>query len=140
MRTLKTFCFGIAALFLYLEASPRAMAGDPFFFQNQVDLGGGVFYSDHFGYYNLDYYGGGQNYIYKYDFGYLYYLGDDGGDGDYFYDYATDDYFYTSASLYHYNDYAYIYSYNLGTYLFYFEGSNPREFYNYSTGQYIFYP
>lgn len=128
---------GLFALLLACAAPLTAKAVDPFFFSNSVNLGGGVYYSDNFGYYNLDYYS--QGYIYKYSFGYLYYLGDDGGDGDYFYDFTADDYFYTSFSLYRYNNYAYIYSFNRRTYLFYFEESNPREFYDYARGQYIFY-
>lgn len=137
MPNQKKLLVGLIALLFACIAPLSAKAVDPAFFSDSVDLGNGVYYSDHFGYYNLDYYS--QGYIYKYNFGYLYYLGDDGGDGDYYYDFTADDYFYTSLSLYQYNDYAYIYSFNRRTYLFYFEGSDPREFYDYALGQYIFY-
>lgn len=123
------------ALFLAAAAPATVRAVDPYFFDTSVSLGNGVLYSQDFGYYNLDYYyGSGGGYVYKYDFGFLYYLGDDGRDGDYFYDFEADDYFYTAGSLY-----PYIYSYDRGTFLYYFEGSNPREFYDYRIGEYIFY-
>ena len=119
-------------------AKTRQTATAPYFFDDSVNLGSGVYYADAFGYYNLDFYSQGQPYIYKYGFGYLYYYGDDGGDGDYFYDFTSGDTFYTAASLY-----PYIYSFNRSTFLYYFEDedseNDARAFYDYRLGDYITY-
>ncbi len=82
----------------------------------------------------------GEYYFYKYNFGWLYYLSGTantvGPTTDaYLYDFATDDVFYTSSDLY-----PYFYSFNLDTWLYYFEGSSPREFYDYRMGNYLYYP
>ena len=137
MNHQKQIAAGLLLLLLASFAPLTAKAVDPVFFSDAVYLGNGVYYSDHFGYYSLDYYA--QGYIYKFDFGFLYYLGDDGEDGDYYYDFTADDYFYTTYSEYMYDQYAYLYSFNRGTYLYYFEGSQPREFYDYAQHQYIYY-
>lgn len=77
-------------------------------------------------------------YIYKFNFGFLYFFdpasGDLSSDEAYFYDFTAKDYFYTASSLY-----PYFYSFNLGSFLYYFEGSNPRNFYEFKTSSFINY-
>ncbi len=76
--------------------------------------------------------------LYKFNFGFLYFFNPGGGDLSsneaYFYDFTTGDFFYTSESLY-----PYFYSFNLSSFLYYFEGSSPREFYEYKTSSFIAY-
>lgn len=127
---------------IVVYASPvRAQNPSPgAFFDQQVYVGpdsnyNSVYYLDYFSYYN--YYPGDYHYVYKYNFGYLYYFGGTDGVEDtdaYFYDFTEDDYFYTSPQLY-----PYIYSFFLDTYLYYFEDSSPREFYNFDTDRFIYY-
>ncbi len=140
MFTKNKLLLGLALAVFAFAAPKQAQAVDPFFFSRQVNLGNNVYYSPDFGYYYLGFY---PNYIFKYGFGYIYYLGDDGGDGDYFYDFQAGDYLYTNNRIYDYDQVTYFYSFNLRTYLYYFEDlndNNRRTFYNFATGQYIFYP
>lgn len=133
----------LALLLVGASHAPRAQAIDPFFFQDQVNLGNDVYYSPDFGYYYLGFYFGGQNYIFKYGFGYIYYLGDDGGDGDYFYDFEARDTLYTNDRLYDYDTVTYFYSFNLRTFLYYYEDLDDRDrrdFYDFSTRSFIVYP
>lgn len=110
------------------------------FFSPQVyvgDAGNGytVYYLDYFQYYA--YPPDTQQYIYKFNFGFLYYFNEAdsvSSDEAYFYDFTANDYFYTSAELY-----PYIYSFNRQTFLYYFEGSNPREFYDFNASSFIYY-
>ncbi len=96
--------------------------------------GNTVYYLSYFDTYTFD--PTDNSYFYKYNFGWLYDFGGTTSDSDdiYFYDFVEDDVMYTSPDLY-----PYIYSFNLNTYLYYFEGSDPREFYNFDTDQYINY-
>ena len=93
-----------------------------------------VYYLDYFDTFTYD--PTDQTYVYKYNFGWLYDFG--GSDTDatdvYLYDFVEDDVLYTSSDLY-----PYIYSFNLNTFLYYFEGSQPREFYNFDTDSYFSY-
>ncbi len=94
-----------------------------------------VYYLSYFDTYTYDL--TDSTYVYKYNFGWLYYFGGTNGVEDtdaYFYDFAEDDVFYTSPDLY-----PYIYSFNKDTYLYYYEGSDPREFYDFATDGYLFY-
>jgi hypothetical protein len=97
---------------------------------------------------------------YKNDFGWLSWKGNNstypswipGGGyplGSFFYDYRTGDTFYTNYQLYVWSGGPhYFYSYNLGAWLWYYEpiGENAnldkthRLFYDYATGQNIYYP
>ncbi len=97
--------------------------------------GNPVYYLDDFNTFTYD--PTDNNYVYKYDFGWLYNFGGTTDDSDdvYLYDFATDDVFYTASDLY-----PYIYSFNLDTYLYYYEGSSPREFYNFELDDYYYYP
>ena len=52
--------------------------------------------------------------------------------GVYFYDVTSGHTWYTSPSLY-----PYLYDFSFGSYIYYFEGSQPREFYNLTTGTYV---
>ena len=74
--------------------------------------------------------------MYKYDFGWLYYFGGTSTDTDdaYFYDFIEDDVLYTSP-----DEYPYFYSFNRDATLYYFEGSDPREFYDFGINDYITY-
>ncbi len=76
------------------------------------------------------------SYVYKYDFGWLYNFGGttDTSDDVYLYDFDTDDVFYTASGLY-----PYFYSFSLDTYLYYFEGTDPRTFYDFGAETYIVY-
>lgn len=73
-------------------------------------------------------------YVYKYDFGYLYYSGADASNTSacYFYDYNSTHFFYTSTTLY-----PYFYDFSLNSFIYYFEGSSPRTFYDFKTSSYI---
>ena len=114
------------------------------FFTTQTSLGdaGNGYSAYYLSYFNIYLYpsseGATPTYLYKDKFGFLYFLGPSGGstssDEAYFYDFTTKDYFYTSVSLY-----PYFYSFNLGSFLYYFESSNPREFYEFKTSSFIFY-
>ena len=73
-------------------------------------------------------------YVYKYNFGYLYYLSTDstGQSAAYFYDFTSQDIVYTTPTLY-----PYFYDFSKSTFLYYFEGSSPRTFYNFATSSYL---
>ena len=131
-----------------VSASPlRAAIGHPApppndtFFDSATYLGDdpngyAVFYQSDFD--TFTYSVTGQDiYIYKYNFGWLYDFGGttDSSDDAYLYDFDTDDVLYTSASLY-----PYFYSFNLDAFLYYSEGSTPREFYDFGTSSYFYYP
>lgn len=102
------------------------------------DLGNGFtgYYIPTFNYYAND--TASPKYYYKFNFGFLYFFGPYGTDLSsneaYFYDFTAGDYLYTSTSLY-----PYFYSFNLSSFLYYFESSNPREFYEFKTGSFIKY-
>ena len=111
--------------------------GHPAFFTGEVALDNGIFYlafpdGQVFGYYS--YVGSDSHYIYHFQLGYEYIS--DAGDTDngiYLYDFISNGFLYTSPSLY-----PYLYDFNLNSFLYYFvESSDPRYFYDFSTGQYI---
>lgn len=106
---------------------------DPEAFVSYDANGYEVYYLPYFNYFTFD--PSSDLYVYKYDFGWLYYFGGTtSADSDaYFYDFTADDYFYTSDTLY-----PYIYSFNLGTYLYYYESSSPREFFDFADNQYLY--
>ena len=94
-----------------------------------------------FGYYNYDAYDA-SDVIYHDDLGYLGVIdAADGESGIYFYDFLSSTYFYTSPSY----PFPYLYDFTLNTVLYYYPDlanpghytSNPRYFYNFSTGQII---
>ncbi len=125
----------VSASPLRAETSPTTGT----FFSPQQSLGTDadgypVYYLDYFDTYTYD--PSDDTYVYKYNFGWLYYFGGTTTDSNdaYFYDFVEDDVLYTSPDLY-----PYIYSFNLNTYLYYFEGSSPREFYDFATDDYLAY-
>ena len=131
----------LLALIVFYASPARAQDPSPgAFFDRQVYVGqdnnfNPVYYLNYFSYYTYD--PQDYHYVYKYNFGYLYYFSGTDGVEDtdaYFYDFVSDDYFYTSPSLY-----PYIYSFYFGSYLYYFEDSSPREFYNFRSGSYLYY-
>ena len=97
--------------------------------------GSPVYYLSYFDTFTID--PTDNDYVYKYSFGWLYNLGGttDLSDDVYLYDFDTDDFLYTAEDLY-----PYFYSFNLNTYLFYYEGSEPREFYNFALDDFYYYP
>ena len=108
--------------------SPQEFLGD------DAD-GNPAYYLSYFNTYTYD--TGDENYVYKYNFGWLYNLGGSdpvSSDDIYLYDFTEDDYFYTSSSLY-----PYFYSFNKGNFLYYFENTSPREFYDFGDDDYIYY-
>ena len=110
------------------------------FFTSQVfvaDVGNGyqAYYLDFFKYYA--YQPDEMEYIYKFNFGFLYYFSPGSNlstNEAYFYDFTAQDYFYTTTELY-----PYFYSFNRSTFLYYFEGSSPREFYDFNASSFIKY-
>ena len=135
MKFYKTLIVALAGLLLASVAPLRAQSVVPFFDSGTVvgtDANGNqISYQDSFGYYTLEFF----PYVYKYNnFGYLLYVGGNTSTDAYFYDFTRGDTFYTNPSLY-----PYFYSFNLGTFLYYFEGSMPRQFYNFKTQQFIVY-
>ncbi len=123
-----------------LEAATTTPPQPTDFFTPEVflgDAGNGyeAYYLDYFNYYA--YQPDEMEYIYKYNFGFLYYFSPDSNlstNEAYFYDFTTGDYFYTSADLY-----PYFYSFNRDSFLYYFEDSSPREFYDFGTSSFIYY-
>ena len=138
----------LAAVFV-LHSSPLQAATGPGpgtsnFFTSQTYLGdaGNGYSAYYLSYFNFYFYPTSSDatptYLYKDKFGFLYFFGPTGAslssDEAYFYDFTSKDYFYTSSSLY-----PYFYSFNLGSFLYYFEGSNPRDFYEFKTSSFIRY-
>ena len=103
----------------------------------------GVYYlqfpnTDYFGYYTfLD----DPRYVYHFDLGYEYVFdAKDRQNGVYLYDFASGGFFYTSPTF----PFPYLYDFGLKSVLYYYPvnfagrySSNPRYFYNFSTGQII---
>ena len=110
----------------------------PAFFYDEASLSKGVYYlqlqsGNIFGYYS---YLADQSYIYSFDLGYEYLIDpNDGNDGIYLYDFASDTFFYTSPGY----PYPYLYDFTLDAVLYYYgDGINySRQFYDFSTGEII---
>jgi hypothetical protein len=123
----------------YVRVSPTAA-----FFTGEIPLGNGVYYLQFpngtpFGYYS---YLADPRWIYHFDMGYEYWFdANDGQNGIYFYDSASNSFFYTSPNF----PFPYLYDFSLNTVLYYFPDpnnpghytTNPRYFYNFATGQII---
>jgi hypothetical protein len=123
----------------YVRVSPTAP-----FFTGEIPLGNGVYYLQFpngtpFGYYS---YLADPRWIYHFDMGYEYWFdANDGQNGVYFYDSASNSFFYTSPNF----PFPYLYDFSLNTVLYYFPDpnnpghytTNPRYFYNFATGQII---
>jgi hypothetical protein len=113
------------------------------FFMGEVSLGNGVYYLQFpngtpFGYYS---YLTDRRFIYHFDMGFEYWFdANDGLNGIYFYDFASNHFFYTSPSTF-----PYLYDFSLNAWLYYLPDvnnpgrytHNPRWFYNFATGQWI---
>lgn len=138
----KSFLFAVIALCAVHATPVRAETGPvkTTFFTPEEDRGldannNRVFYLSYFDIYTRV--PDGSPYIYKYDFGFLYYFGTDGPSDNtdaYFYDFTAGDVLYTTPGLY-----PYFYSFNLDSFLYYLEGSQPRTFYEFNTDSYITY-
>ncbi len=116
----------------------------PDYFANEQYIGSGVYYltfpySAPFGYYS---YLADNHYMYHFDLGWEYVFDSrDSDEGIYLYDFASSTFFYTSVEL----KFPYLYDFSLDAVLYYYPDaanpgrytSNPRYFYNFSTGQII---
>ena len=116
----------------------------PSFFTGEIALQNGVYYLQFpngtpFGYYS---YLTDQRFIYHFDMGFEYWFdANDGHNGIFFYDFASNHFFYTSPNF----PFPYLYDFSLNTVLYYFPDpqrpghytTNPRYFYNFATGQII---
>ena len=122
-------------------------AAHPAFFSGEVALSNGVYYlalpnGNAFGYYS---YLPDARYIYHFDLGYEYVLdANDGVGGLYLYDFASADWWYTGRQY----SFPYVYDFALSAYLYYYPDANnaghyttnPRYFYNFTTGAIIMLP
>ena len=127
---------------VYVNSITQQVA--PEFFAGESSLGNGVYYlafsdGNYFGYYS---YLSDPHYIYHFDLGYEYVFdADDGHDGIYLYDFASNTFFYTSPSY----PFPYLYDFTLNSVLYYYPApsnaghytSNPRYFYEFKTGTII---
>ena len=134
---------GLGTVFKLTLALPLPSALSAFF-NGEVALGSGVYYlsfanGNYFGYYSFL---GDSAYIYHFDLGYEYVIdANDGKDGVYLYDFASNDFFYTSPTF----PFPYLYDFDRNSVLYYFPDmtnpghytSNPRYFYDYATGSVI---
>ena len=130
----------LLAAFGLFAAPLRAQSVSPGpFFDDETFLGYDangyeVYFLEYFR--DFTYYPADTIYVYKYGFGWLYYLGNSSPTSHdaYFYDSTSGDYFWTDSG-----NYPYFYSFNLGTFLYYYENSSPREFYDFGAGRIIAY-
>ena len=125
-------------------SSVTMLASHPAFFNGEVSVGNAVNYlafsnGNFFGYYS---YLTNASYIYHFDLGYEYVFdANDGHDGIYLYDFASNTFFYTSPSF----PFPYLYDFSLNAVLYYFPNTsspghyttNPRSFVNLATGAFI---
>ena len=139
MRPRKTLFLALLLALLGLYAAPlqaQSVSPGPFFddetFLGYDANGYEVYYLEYFR--DFTYYPANTIYVYKYNFGWLSYLGGSSPTSHdaYFYDSTTGDYLWTDSA-----DYPYFYSFNLDTFLYYYENSSPRVFYDFATGQII---
>ncbi len=123
-----------------LSASPlqaQSVSPGPFFDGEQFlgyDANGyEVYYLESFR--EFTYFPSDTIYVYKYGFGWLCYLGNSSPTSAdaYFYDCTSGDYFWTDTATY-----PYFYDFFLDTFLYYYEGSSPREFYDFNTGEFVY--
>ena len=133
---------GLGTVFTLTNLPPPYIR--PAFFNGEFELNNGVYYltfanSDFFGYYSFL---ADPAYIYHFDLGYEYVIdANDGKDGVYLYDFASNDFFYTSPTF----PFPYLYDFDLNSVLYYFPDttnpdhytSNPRYFYDYATSTVI---
>ncbi len=109
------------------------------FFDGEFPLAKGVYCGTGFGYYA---YLSDPNYVYHFDLGYEYVFdANDGQDGVYLYDFASNHFWYTSRSF----PFPYLYDFSLNAVLYYLPdsnnseryASNPHVFYDFRTQQFI---
>jgi len=115
----------------------------PAFFSGEVSVGGGYYYlvfpdGTPFGYYTYQYFPD----LYHVDLGFEQFVdANDSAHGAYLYDYILGQWFYTSPA-----DFPFMYNYTANAWYYYFPNAslpghyttNPRVFYNETTGKYIF--
>ena len=137
----KTFFLALVLALAGLYAAPlqaQSVSPGPFF-DDEEFLGFDVnnypvYYLEYFN--EFTYLPGNSNYIYKYDFGWLCYLGstEPTTTDVYVYDCTSGDYFWTDPAAY-----PSFYSFKLGTFLYYYEGSSPRVFFDFYENRVISY-
>ena len=141
MRPRNTFLLLVLLAVLGLSAAPlqaQSVAPGPFFdaesFLGYDANGYEVYYLEYFK--EFTYYPANTIYVYKYNFGWLCYLGNSSPTSHdaYFYDSFSGDYFWTDSATY-----PYFYSFFLGTFLYYYEDSEPRQFYDFAASEIIDY-
>ena len=117
---------GVATVNLTVLSSPRST-----FFNGQTPLDNGVYFlqfatGNPFGYYS---YLSDASYIYHFDLGYEYVIdANDGQNGVYLYDFASNGFFYTSPAF----PFPYLYDFNLISPVYYFP--DPNNFGRFNTG------
>ena len=135
MRPLNTLFLALLLAFVGLYAAPlqaQSVSPGPFFDNEQFlgydDNGFEVYYLEYFR--EFTYYPADTIYVFKYNFGWLCYLGGTTPTSQdaYFYDCTSGDYFWTDSA-----DYPYFYSFTYDTFLYYYEDSSPRMFYDFGT-------
>ena len=133
MRHRTTLLLSLLLALVGLYASPvkaQSVSPGPFFDAEQFlgydTTGHEVYYLQYFREFTYD--PGNATYIYKYNFGWLCYLGSTTPTSRdaYLFDCNSGDYFWTDFSTY-----PYFYSFNLDTFLYYYEDSSPRMFYDF---------
>ena len=141
MRPRNTLFLALLVAVAGLYAAPlHAQSPSPGpFFDSEIFLGfdatgSEAYYLTYFR--EFTYLPGNATYVYKYDFGWLCYLGSTTPTSHdaYFYDCKTGDYLWLDSG-----SYPYFYSFNGNTFLYYFENSSPRQFYDFALSKVIFY-
>jgi hypothetical protein len=124
------------------RGAPGPLASHAAFFTGEVPLSNGVYFlkfpnGTPFGLYS---YLSDPHYVYHFDMGYEYVFDSADANAVYFYDFGSGHYWYTGATTF-----PYVYDFGLKTWLYYYPDTqranhyttNPRFFYNFSTGQII---
>ena len=124
------------------RVAPGAAAAHAAFFSGETALANGVYYlkfpsGNPFGYYS---YLPDPHYVYHFDLGYEYVFDSTDANAVYFYDFASGHFWFTGANVF-----PYVYDFGLKTWLYDYPDAqradhyttNPRYFYNFSTGQII---
>ena len=141
MRHRNTLILTLVLALVGLYASPvkaQSASPGPFFegaqFLGFDGTGHETYYLRYFRTFTYD--PGNATYVFKYNFGWLCYLGNSTPTSRdaYFYDSTSGDYFWTDSSTY-----PYFYSFGFNSFLYYYENSSPRAFYDFNTKQIVTY-
>ena len=140
MRPRKTTLFlAFLLAVLGLSAAPlraQSVSPGPFFDDEEFlgfdATGHEAYYLEYFREFTYD--PANSIYVYKYNFGWLCYLGNSSPTtrDAYFFDSTSGDYLWTDSA-----DYPYFFDFNLNTFLYYYEDTSPRLFYDFALGKII---